>query len=211
MSPIKQWKNTTVSVQNFLTLFHKTYLSSVSRWLNSSKRPAEEEETYVWTKSDKLRKLSNRTRTTGIHAVYETIRSIRSITSWDVLLTGATYRGRHLMFSFLFTARKRSLRRLSFYTCLSVHRGSTWAGKPLGRYPPKKYTPGRYTARQVHSPGRYTTSPGQVHSPLGRYTPVSQAGTPPPPGRYTPPSTVCYDIRTTSGWYASYWNAFLLH
>ena len=32
------------------------------------------------------------------------------------------------------TTRKRSLRRLCFYTCLSVHGGSTWGGTPLGRY-----------------------------------------------------------------------------
>ena len=37
--------------------------------------------------------------------------------------------------------------------------------------------------------------PGQVH---------------PPGTRYTPPSSACREIRATSGWYASYWNAFLL-
>ena len=60
----------------------------------------------------------------------------------------------------------------------SVHRGSTWAGTPPGRYTPLgKYTPDRYTPlagtpppRQVHPPDRYTPQqvhpPGQVH-PLG--------------------------------------------
>ena len=65
---------------------------------------------------------------------------------------------------FLFTARKRSLRRLCFYTCLSVI----------------LFTGGEVPG-QVHPPGRYT--------PLGRYTPP-RAGTPPdrytPLGRYTP-------------------------
>ena len=76
---------------------------------------------------------------------------------------------------FLFTARKRSLRRLCFYTCLSVI----------------LFTGGEVPG-QVHPPGRYT--------PLGRYTPP-RAGTPPdryppwagtlpwqahPQGRYTP-------------------------
>ena len=72
---------------------------------------------------------------------------------------------------------------------------------------------------QVHPPGRYTpwagtppagTPPGQVHplagTPLGRCTPW--AGTHPrqvPPGRYTPSP---HDGHC-SGWYASYWNAFL--
>ena len=78
----------------------------------------------------------------------------------------------------------------------SVHGGSTWAGTP----PPQAGTP---SPGQVHPPpGRYTpkagTPPGQVH-PLGRYT---------PPGRYTPRAK-CYEIRSMSGRYASYWNAFL--
>ena len=51
--------------------------------------------------------------------------------------------------------------------------GSTWVGTP--------HPPGRYTPRQVHPQagtplGRYTPwagtpTPGQVHPPLGRYTP----------------------------------------
>ena len=86
----------------------------------------------------------------------------------------------------IFTARKRSLQRLCFCTCLSVilfTGGSTWAGTPLGRYTPWAGTP----------PGRYTSPQAGTHTPLGRYTPL--AGTPPrqvhpqagtPPGRYTP-------------------------
>ena len=62
----------------------------------------------------------------------------------------------------LFTARKRSLRRLCFYTCLSfiLFTGweSTWAGAPPS---------------------------DQVHSPRTRYTPR------PPQTRYTPPRTRC--------------------
>ena len=125
----------------------------------------------------------------------------------------------------LITTHKRNLRRLCFYTCLSVHRGEY-----LGRYPPW----------QVHPPWQVPpqegTPPGQVH-PLGRYT--HQAGTPhwqvhpswagTPPGQVTPPwqvhlpgqvhppcryppsgSSACWEIRATSGRYASYWNAFLL-
>ena len=75
----------------------------------------------------------------------------------------------------LVTARKRSLRRLCFYTCLSVHRGGvpgTPPGQvhPLGQVPlPRAGTP---------SLGRYT--------PLGRYPP----GQVHPPGRYTPPRAV---------------------
>ena len=69
--------------------------------------------------------------------------------------------------------------------CLPVHRGggSTWAGTP----------------RTVTPSGRYT--------PLGRCTSLGRyplAGT--PPSR----SSACWEILATSGWYASYWNAFLL-
>ena len=66
------------------------------------------------------------------------------------------------------TARKRSLRRLSFYRCLSVHEGACVAG-------------------DVHGTGACMA--GGMH------------GT--PPDRY-------YEIRSMSGRYASYWNAFLL-
>ena len=101
----------------------------------------------------------------------------------------------------VFTARKRSLRRLCFYTCLSVQRGG---GEYLARYPPGQLPPrqvhplGRYTSpRHVHPLGRYTHlgryPPGQVHPrqvhPLGRYTPLGRylpwAGT--PPGQVHPP------------------------
>ena len=99
----------------------------------------------------------------------------------------------------IFTARKRNLRRLCFYTCLSVHRGEV-----PGQVPPGRYTP----------LGRYSPPSGQVHpsppldrSPLDRSP--SRAGTPPrqahPPG-----SSACWEIWATSLRYASYWNAYLL-
>ena len=91
----------------------------------------------------------------------------------------------------------------------------TGGGKYLGRFPPGRSTPlgsthlGRYTPlrqvphQQVHPLGRYTP---QVHPP-GRYAPPT--GT--PPGRVHPPGgSACWEIRATSGWYASHWNAFLL-
>ena len=64
-------------------------------------------------------------------------------------------------------------------------RYTPWAGTP-----PSRYTPCRYTPQQVHPLAG--TPPKQVHP---------QAGTPPPP--------VHAGIRSTSGRYASYWNAFL--
>ena len=83
------------------------------------------------------------------------------------------------------------------------------AGTPPSRYTPRQVNPpagtppSRYTPWQVHPPGRYTPLAGtppsrqvhppagtplprQVHLPPSRYTPL-QAGTPPLPGRYTPP------------------------
>ena len=69
----------------------------------------------------------------------------------------------------IITAHKRSLRRLCFYTCLSVFLFTV--GEYLGRYPP-----------------------GQVHPPLGRYM----------------PQQCILGYGSTSGRYASYWNAFLL-
>ena len=79
-------------------------------------------------------------------------------------------------FSVIFAARKRSLRRLCFYTCLSV-------GVPGQVPPPRPGTPSgtRYTFwDQVPPRTRYTP---QTRYPLGRYTP--RAGTP-PLGRYPP-------------------------
>ena len=105
-------------------------------------------------------------------------------------------------------------------------------GEYLTRYiPGTRYTPGpgtpprpgtppqtRYTPRdQVHSP-----PPDQVHPP-GPGTLPPGPGT--PPTRYTPPDQVpprdqvhppprgrtCWEIRSTRGRYASYWNAILFY
>ena len=84
-------------------------------------------------------------------------------------------------FYHIITARKRILRRLCFHRCLSVH-----GGEYLDRYPPDRYT---------------TTPPPWAGTPHPH---------PPTLGRYTPPATVHAGIRSTSGRYASHWNAFLL-
>ena len=79
----------------------------------------------------------------------------------------------------IFTARKLSLQRLCFYTCLSVHS----VGVP-GQVPPWTGTP----PGQVHPPAQVHPLPwAGTPPPLGRYTPSpGRAGTPPPLGRYTP-------------------------
>ena len=89
------------------------------------------------------------------------------------------------------TARKRSLRRLCFHRCLSVHRREvsaththtthTHTQTPPGRHPPKQTPPGQ-------------TPPYSVHA-----------------GIHTLPCPVHAGIRSTSGRYASHWNAFLFN
>ena len=48
------------------------------------------------------------------------------------------------------------------------------------------------------------TPPGADMIPSSRHTPRSR-----PPQEQTPPCSACWEIRATSGWYASYWNAYL--
>ena len=71
------------------------------------------------------------------------------------------------LFRKLITARKQSLRRLCFYTCLSF---CSWGG----------------------------------------VSPSVHAGIHTPPSKQTPPHhSACWEIRTISGRYASYWNTYL--
>ena len=106
-----------------------------------------------------------------------------------------TTRAKPIKSSLLPSATK--LRRLCFYTCLSVHRGSTWAGTPRdqvhpqgpGTPPRTRYTPWD----QVHPPGPGTppqnqvppTPWDQVHPPGPDTTPRDQVH--PPGTQYTPP------------------------
>ena len=74
--------------------------------------------------------------------------------------------------------------------------------------PGTRYTPGtRYAPRPGTSHDQAHTPPDQAHTPLGtRYPP--RPCTPPGPG--TPPrSRACWEIRSTCGQSASYWNAIL--
>ena len=109
---------------------------------------------------------------------------------------------------------------------------------PLGPGTPTRtrYTPGtRYTPsgqgtplpkEQVH-PHKQVHPPGPGTAPVTRYTPCRtrytpqdqvhplRSGTHPgtrytPPDQVHPPKSACWEIRATSGRYASYWNAFLL-
>ena len=79
--------------------------------------------------------------------------------------------------------------------CLSTGGGSTWVGPPNQVYPLGRYTP----RDQVHPLDRYTLD--HVHPPWDQVHPQDQVH---PPG-----SSACWEIRATSGRYASYWNAYL--
>ena len=58
-----------------------------------------------------------------------------------------------------------------------------------------------------HPPGTMDPPRSRHPAPGTRHLLWDQA---PPGTRHTPGSSACWDIRETSGWYASYWNAFLL-
>ena len=70
---------------------------------------------------------------------------------------------------------------------------------PRTRHPPKEQTPQEQTLQEQ--------TPPQGQTPAGPDTPQEQ--TPPEPG-LPPHRSACWEIRVTSGRYASYWNAYLL-
>ena len=96
------------------------------------------------------------------------------------------------MLRMIFTARKRSLQRLCFYTCLSF---CSQGGLP-------------HCMLRYHTPGADT--PQEADPPVAD-TPPPPEQTPPTPGADTPPCAVhAWRYGPTSGRYASYWNAILL-
>ena len=96
--------------------------------------------------------------------------------------------------------------------------GSTLPGTPPRTQctPQTRCTPlpqTTYTPGTRNPPGtRYTTPPPPrtryIYTPLGPSTPPLVPGIP-PRTRYTPRCRVCWEIRSTRGRYASYWNAVL--
>ena len=107
----------------------------------------------------------------------------------------------------IFTARKRSLGRLCLYTCLSVilSTGGVCLSACWDTPPPEETHPPR-TRHPDQTPPRSRHHPDEAPPPKSR---PSRPGT--PPGA-DPPSlrSACWEIRSTSGQYASYWNAILL-
>ena len=111
----------------------------------------------------------------------------------------------------LVTARKRSLRQGNiFATCLSFCSQKGGLPQCMLRYPLARQTP----LQQGSPPWQGRPSPGKADppgraDPLARQTPLTR-WTPP---RQTPPlllCSACWEIRSASGRYASYYNAILV-
>ena len=97
----------------------------------------------------------------------------------------------HRLWWFAFiTGRNEVVAKVMFFSgvCDSVHGGGGLPQCMLGYHPPDQVKP---LWDQAHHSPEPDTPPDQAHTPRTRHTP--------PPG-----------IRSMSGWYASYWNAFLL-
>ena len=77
---------------------------------------------------------------------------------------------------------------------------SPWTRPPRSRHPPGPRTP------PDHAPPR--TMHPHPHSPPPDQAPPPQ---PPGPGTPLPRRRACWEIRSTSGRYASYWNAILFN
>ena len=129
------------------------------------------------------------------------------------------------------TARKRSLRRLCFYTCLSVilFKEGCLPQCMMGYIPPapgsrrpprrKQALPGKQTpSQEAVTPWEADTLPGSSHPPGSRHAPPRKQTPPrsrPPPGSRhplgsRPPLAQCMLGDTANKWaYASYWNAYL--
>ena len=102
---------------------------------------------------------------------------------------------------FIITARKQSFRRYVFTpVCQSFcSQGGTWSrGVVPGQAPPGPGT----------LPGQVPPGPGTP--PWAGTTPWDQVHPHPRDQVHTPLSSACWGIGATSGWYASYKNAFLL-
>ena len=111
-----------------------------------------------------------------------------------------SWRTHVIVTTWLVTTRKRSLWRLCFPRCLSVHRVGCLPHCMLGYTPPPR-TRDRHPQDQRQTPLLWPDTPW-ADSPPGRH----------PLGRYPQADTPLPEhagIRSTRGWYASHWNAFL--
>ena len=107
-----------------------------------------------------------------------------------------------------YNPRKRSLGKVIFlHLFVILFTGGEYLIRytPRSRHPPPRT---RCTPRADTPPGP-GTPPGSRPS-LGADTPLGP-GTPPQDQVHTPPSRACWQIRSTCGRSASYWNAILLN
>ena len=103
--------------------------------------------------------------------------------------------------------------------CHSVHGGggfclnACWDTNPPGPDPPRPGThhrPGADTPQSRPPPGTRSPPDLHTHTPPPSRSPPEQTPPGTPPGsRHPPPGEADSSIRSTSGRYASYWNAFL--
>ena len=109
-----------------------------------------------------------------------------------------------------FTGRNKVVAKVMFLQVSvihSVHRGGGLPQCMLGYHPPGPGRPTPPQTRQTTPPQtRQTTIPG-ADTPWTRQTPPQTRQT--PPDLADPPREADSSIRSTSGRYASYWNAFL--
>ena len=132
---------------------------------------------------------------------------IRTVTIGTILNLNGRSNGHGQRSAYIFTARKRSLRRLCFHRCLSVHGGGVFPHCMLG-YTPR--TRGRHPRQQT--PPQDQTPPPRTRHPLPRCRyPLPWSRHTPELTPNPPPRSACWEIGATSGRYASYWNAYLLN
>ena len=85
--------------------------------------------------------------------------------------------------------------------CLSVQSKGVSASVHTGIHPPGVDTPREVETPQEQTPPRKQTPFSGSRHPPGKQTPPREAD--------TPLRSACWEIRVTSGRYASYWNAYL--
>ena len=99
----------------------------------------------------------------------------------------------------------------------SVHAGILYPLGPntlLGQAPPGPGTPWDQAPPGTRHPSHDRTHPPWTRYPPGPGTPLPRLGTPHmtrhlPLDQAPPMRSACWEIQSTSGWYASYWNAVL--
>ena len=96
---------------------------------------------------------------------------------------------------------------LHLFVSHSVHGGVPASVHAWIHTPPRQTPPQGRHPQGADSPPPGADSPWEQTQPPGADTP---SGSRHPPQQMLPLHSACWEIRATSGWYASYWNAYLL-